>query len=142
MTLKYYREEYANFPNHNKIVVENFNIQNLVNQITDYFKISHLDVLFDLENGNVVGQYRTNKTYEGKFFMGKRCSEISFRKNRKLIPLLTIVHEVAHHWDYEKNGQFRIVDNRYRIKWRKAHTKKHKYMMKRIFDAYDRNFEY
>ena len=143
--LKYYREESKNFPNHNRIVVENSNVQNLVNQITEYFKLSHLDVLFDLNIiGNVEGQYRNNKTIKGKFIMGKRCSEISFR-NKKLISLLTIIHEVGHHWDYEKNGPFRTLDESvekhlygYRIKWRKAHTKKHKYAMKKILEAYDR----
>jgi len=123
--LKYYKKEIKEFEEYNSIFMNGKEIEDFIVRCCNNFNILTPIIRYSFMS-KTLGCYYENKRL------------IKFTTARK-ISVMVVAHELAHHFDSIINGKYRIGYNlEYtKMKYRKAHTKKHKNEMIRIFNYYD-----
>ncbi len=135
--LKYYSKEQSDFAKYHKIEMSMAEIMTFVKEVTEHFSLSPLSLSFSLrDRGSTEGIYYNS------------LSKIRLKRTKE-ISLLTITHELAHHYDIALHGPYREdtyypateyikkYGGRQRRRYRKAHTAKHKECMVRILNWYN-----
>ena len=135
--LKYYQKEQNDFAQYHEIKMSRGEILSFVKEITEHFGLTSLKVSFTLnDRGSTRGIYYNT------------LEMIKLKKTRET-SLLTIVHELAHHYDIALNGVYREdkyypateyikrYGGRQRRRYRKSHTAKHKECVIRILNWYN-----